>query len=94
MYRARRLQSQGRDCNLASLPHGSVVKASPPLSAYQAHNAIGFRLAAQAGAFREATLPLAQQPTAIGLADLNHNGRADLVVLSRAGKSVTVMLSL
>jgi arylsulfatase A-like enzyme len=60
----------------------------------QAHHAIVFLLATQAGVFTEATLPLAQRPIAIGLADLNHNGRADLVVLSRGGKSVTVMLSL
>ena len=48
----------------------------------------------QPGVFTQATLPLAQTPDAIGLADLNHNGKADLVFINRGSKSVSIMLNL
>ena len=58
------------------------------------HNSIVFLVAIQPGVFTQATLPLAQTPAAIGLADLNHNGKADLVFINRGSKSVSVMLNL
>lgn len=60
----------------------------------EAHNEVVFLLATQPGAFVKAAVPIGERPSAIGLADLNHNGRADLVVISRAKKSITVLLSL
>jgi arylsulfatase A-like enzyme len=59
----------------------------------EAHNDVVFLLATQPGVFIKTTVPVAGSPRAIGLADLNHNGRADLVVTSRARKSITVLLS-
>ena len=53
-----------------------------------------FLLAIHPGVFNRATLPFTHHPRAIGLADLNHDGKADLVVISRSSKSVTVMTSL
>ncbi len=59
------------------------------------HNRLVFLLATRPGVFSKAVLRLqAQHPSALGFADLNHNGKADLVVVSRANKSVTVMLGL
>jgi hypothetical protein len=58
------------------------------------HNSIVFLVAIQPGVFTQATLPLAQTPDAIGLADLNHNGKADLVFINRGSKSVSIMLNL
>ena len=58
------------------------------------HNSIVFLVAIQPGVFTQATLPLAQTPDAIGLADLNHNGKADLVFINRDSKSVSIMLNL
>ena len=60
----------------------------------QARDAVIFLLATHPGIFHEATLPFTGHPTAIGLADLNHDGKADLVVISPHIKSVTVMTSL
>lgn len=61
----------------------------------EAHNSLVFLLATHPGVFTKMILPLKDQhPSTIGLADLNHNGKADLVVLSRADKSVTVIPSL
>jgi hypothetical protein len=51
-------------------------------------------LAVRPRLYARASLPLAESPTAIAMADLNRNGRADLVVINAARKTVTVMLSL
>jgi arylsulfatase A-like enzyme len=53
---------------------------------------IVFLLATGKDVFTKATLPFAQHPTSIGLADLNHDGKADLVILG--SNSVTVVPSL
>ncbi|HKU20057.1 MAG TPA: sulfatase-like hydrolase/transferase [Terriglobales bacterium] len=58
------------------------------------HNSIVFLVAIQPGVFTQAILPLAQTPATIGLADLNHNGKADLVFINRGSKSVSIMLNL
>jgi hypothetical protein len=60
----------------------------------QAQNAVVFLLATHPGAFHKATLPFNGHPAAMGLADLNHDGKADLVVISPNNKSVTVITSL
>lgn len=60
----------------------------------QKHNSIVFLVAIHPGVFTQATLPLAQTPADIGLADLNHNGKADLVFINRGAKSVTILLNL
>ena len=60
----------------------------------QAHDAVIFLLATHPGVFRQATLPFNGHPTAIGLADLNHDGKADLVAINANSKCVTVMTSL
>ena len=60
----------------------------------QAHDAVVFLLATHPGVFHKATLPFTGHPAAMGLADLNHDGKADLVVISPNNKSVTVMTSL
>jgi arylsulfatase A-like enzyme len=59
----------------------------------EVHDAVVFLVATGTGVFNKATLPL-DGPGAIALADLDHNGKADLVVINRASKSVTVMLEL
>lgn len=60
----------------------------------QKHNSIVFLVALHPGVFTQAALPLTQTPAAVGLADLNHDGKADLVFINRGSKSVTVMLNL
>jgi arylsulfatase A-like enzyme len=59
-----------------------------------ARDAVVFLLATQPGIFRKATLPFTDHPTAMGLVDLNHDGKADLVAINRKSKSVTIMTSL
>ncbi|HKW26459.1 MAG TPA: sulfatase-like hydrolase/transferase [Terriglobales bacterium] len=59
----------------------------------QAQDAVVFLIATHPGVFLKATLPFTDHPAAIGLADLNHNGKADLVTINPKSKSVTVMTS-
>src|SRR6185437_12282203 len=60
----------------------------------EAHNEVVFLLATRPGVFIKATVSLGERADTIGLADLNHDGRADLVVISRAKHSIKVLLSL
>ncbi|HKW66386.1 MAG TPA: sulfatase-like hydrolase/transferase [Terriglobales bacterium] len=60
----------------------------------EAHNEVVFLLATRPGVFIKATVSLGERADAIGLTDLNHDGRSDLVVISRANHSITVLLSL
>jgi arylsulfatase A-like enzyme len=79
-----------------TLAHGDVDGNGMEDLAFadQSQDAVVFLLATHPGVFRTATLPFTVHPSAIGLIDLNHDGKADLVVISRNGKSVTVMTSL
>lgn len=78
------------------LAHGDIDRNGMEDLAFadQAQDDVVFLLAVHPGVFSEATLPFTDHPSAIGLADLNHDGKADLVVISRNSKSVTVMTSL
>ena len=60
----------------------------------QSHHRLVLLIATRPGVFTQAVLPLDQQSTSIAMADLNHNGRSDLVVLNLASGSITVILSL
>ena len=59
----------------------------------EVHDRVVFFVAIHPGVFIEVTSLVTKHPTAIGLADLNHDGRGDLVLISRSEKSVTVVLS-
>jgi arylsulfatase A-like enzyme len=77
-----------------SLAHGDIDGNGMEDLAFADQDDVVFLLAVQPGVFSKATLPFAHHPTAIGLVDLNHDGKADLVVISRNSKSVIVMTSL
>ena len=59
----------------------------------EAHDRVMFFVATHPGVFTKVALPVTKHPTGIGLADLNHDGRGDLVLINRSEKSVTVVLS-
>ncbi|HEV2117050.1 MAG TPA: sulfatase-like hydrolase/transferase [Terriglobales bacterium] len=86
-------QSTGRAIALA---HGDIDGNGMEDLAFvdEIHHAVVFLVATGTGVFSKATLSLDGPSESIALADLDHNGKADLVVINPAGKSVTVMLEL
>ena len=98
--RFRLMKSGGRLPNLER--HQAVVLArgdidgngTQDLAFIDKSHRLVLLIATQPGVFTRAVLSLDQQPVAIGMADVNHNGKSDLVVLNGASDSITVMLSL
>jgi hypothetical protein len=65
-----------------------------PDLAFADKNTITFLLATSPGIFTQASFALAEPATAMALADLDHNGKADMISINRQRQSVTVRLGL
>jgi hypothetical protein len=65
-----------------------------PDLAFADKNTVTFLLATSPGIFTQASFALAEPAAAMALADLDHNGKADMVSINRQRQLLTVRLGL